>query len=119
MIINFLFLPVTMLFLCFVFFSVSCGAAAASMNKKCFGIQGSTWQKKWARGLLVALYILEICVFLSLACAATVIMTALVIVPAYLMQLYKLVKIFMLWCCKTNDRQEEPPQVDLEQGLKV
>jgi hypothetical protein len=117
MIINFLFLPVTMLFLCFIFFCVTSGAAATTINKKCFGIQGSTWRKKWARGLLVALYIVEICIFLPLATAATVVMTALVIVPAYFMQLYKLVRIFMLWCCKTNDRKV-PAEGDLEQGLK-
>jgi len=115
MIINFLFLPVIMLVLCFIFFCVSCGGAATAMNNKCFGIQGGTWRKKWARGLLVGLYILEICIFLPLAVAATVIMTAIAIVPAYLMQLYKLVKIFMLWCCKTNDRQAPPAKGDQEQ----
>ena len=86
MIINFLLLPVTMLLFCLIFFGVILGVCAAAMNKK-IGINESRWRMSGWCGLkpvILLIIMVEICFFGILAAIAAVFMTALVIVPAYI-----------------------------------
>ena len=85
------------------------------MNKKCCGLTKNAWNRSCClRPFIILVWTLEICIFLPIAVAVSVIITALVIGPAYIMQLYKLVKIMLLWCCKTNDKKSDEEKTDLE-----
>ena len=46
---------------------------------------------------------------MPLAIALAVACVVIVIVPMYLVQTYRLFKIFGIQCCKTNDRKKKKP----------
>ena len=111
MVFNFLFLPLTMLLFTLILSGAAAGGIAAEMNFRCFRISKSQFKSRsWLYKIPVILLVLiEICIFGSLACAATVILVAVAIVPTYIIQTYKIGRILRLWCCKSNDQKKQSP----------
>ena len=110
MIFNFIFLPITMLCLSLFFFGAMGTMAAMATNEKCFKLDKRRWREAkwwWGKPWILLLMILELAIFGSLAICIACLTTAIVIGPAYICQLFRLIKILMLWCCKTNDKKEK------------
>ncbi len=55
------------------------------------------------------MYLVLFCILEPIAIGVAAALTALVIVPAYIFQFYKIVKIIIFWGCKNTDKRQPPP----------
>ena len=85
MIVNFLLLPLTMLLMCLLFSFMITGAGVVKFNEKC-GLSSNKFKRSncCMRSVILLLWVLEFLIISPLPIALSVIMTAIVIVPAYI-----------------------------------
>lgn len=103
-ILNFLLLPLTMFLFTAILFSIG---AFIMVHEGCC----RRMPQKFRSGgiitklLIIILYLVLFCILEPLAIAASAALTALVIIPAYIFQFYKIVKIIIFWGCKNSDKR--------------
>ena len=99
MILNFLFLPITMFLMSSIFFGMFFGMCAVLFSEKCCKVTKTNWTRGncFIRFLYVLLGFIWTVLFLPFCLALGALMTALVIVPAYFFQFYRLIKILSIW----------------------
>ena len=85
------------------------GEYQIKMNDSC-GLNRDFWGYTHLFGKLCMLLIIIIegSIMMPIAIALAVAACALAIVPMYIVQTYRLFKIFALQCCKSNDRKKKP-----------
>eukprot|EP00347_Sterkiella_histriomuscorum_P000263 403376551 len=107
MIINFLLLPLTMTLTTMFFIGVALFMGQFKLNESFCGISASRFKRAniAVKLLIILLNIVEAGITLPLVVGISVALVGLVIVPAYIFQFYKIVKIILLWSCKTNDKK--------------
>ena len=108
MILNFLLLPLTMLLTSFIFFTLLGFFLVSKINESCCKITMRKFERAnfLIKILIILLVSVQSCVVLTFSAALAAVLTALVIVPAYIMQLYKIVKIILFWGCKSRDEEK-------------
>jgi len=86
MIVNFLLLPLTMLLMCLLFSFMITGAGVVKFNEKMCGASKYKFKRSncCMRSAILLLWVLEFLIISPLPIALSVIMTAIVIVPAYI-----------------------------------
>ena len=111
MIINFIFLPVTMFLLTAFLFSVAAFFAVAGIAEGCCKITKYSFDQAncCKKMMIILLFFLLLCIFEPIALGVAAALTALAIVPAYIFQIYKIFKIILLWGFKSNDQKKQPP----------
>ena len=83
------------------------GSLMIEMNNAC-GLDRNYWYYAGFFGKLfmVLIIIIEGSIMMPIGIGLAVAACALAIVPMYLVQTYRLFKIFALQCCKSNDRKK-------------
>lgn len=106
---NFLFLPLTTLFINLLYTFVLVADLCQTINRNTCGLNGCYWKRSKCYGgrlLMTLIIILELLVILPLGLCCAVVVWAMVLLPTYIIQGYRLGKTIGLWCCKTNDRHK-------------
>ncbi|CDW84403.1 ibr domain containing protein [Stylonychia lemnae] len=107
MILNFLFLPLVMLVLTLFFIGIGGFYTQFSINKTCCSITKYSFRSTncFFKLLIVLFNVVEATLTISIIVVISVFLLAISIVPAYVFQFYKIIKIISLWIFKTNDRK--------------
>ena len=93
---NFIFLPITF-FLIIALLSIYGLFELIKRINQCFGFSSSL--------LRISVDILIFCPLCLLTSAIAIIIYGILIVPTMVIQLYRMIKIFRIWCCKSNDKK--------------
>jgi hypothetical protein len=106
-IMNYIFLApiivvITIIMACFL-----SGALQIEMNQKC-GLDRYFWDYSgfFGRLWMCLVCFIEGSIMMPIAIALAIAACALTIIPMYIVQTYRLFKIFALQCCKTNDKKK-------------
>ena len=85
------------------------GALQIEMNNAC-RLDRDFWEYSGFFGKLwmALVIIIEGSIMMPIGIALAIAACALAIVPMYIVQTYRLFKIFALQCCKSNDRKKRP-----------
>ena len=115
-IVNYIFLLPIILVVSIIMACVLTGALQIEMNNACrldrhFWTYSGFFGKLW----MLLIIIIEGSIMMPIGIALAVAACALAIVPMYIVQTYRLFKIFALQCCKSNDRKKKSKtKLDLE-----
>lgn len=107
-IMNYIFLLPIILVISIIMACFLAGSLLLNCNK-CCGISKYFWRYSgfFGRLWMSLVLLIEGSIVMPIAIALAVAACAVTIVPMYLVQTYRLFKIFALQCCKSNDRKKK------------
>lgn len=102
---NFLFLPLILLGINIILAVYGTGLAIKECHRCC----GVRWYDASCGGkLCISLsFIIQGAIIMPIALALALAFTAIIVLPALIVQFFRLFKIFRLQCCKSNDRKKK------------